>query len=228
VSARRLPSPGVSDGDDDGGDLRASDGRVPGRRGLATRRRLLDTTLEMLGSSAYRDLKVVDIARAAGTSPATFYQYFPDVEASVLVLASELAEHGSDELRALIENRDWDGDPRRVAQGVADGYLDFWEAHWSLIRVIDLAALEGDERFRDLRTWLLNGANQAMHDMVRRKIAEGVLPPVARPAAIAGVLTSMLAHVAAHRQGFANWGVPREELRDTLAAIVAWSLTAST
>jgi len=182
----------------------------------------------MLGSSAYRDLKVVDIARAAGTSPATFYQYFPDVEAAVLVLAAELAEHGSDELRGLIEGQDWDDDPTSVARGVADGYLDFWEAHWSLIRVVDLAALEGDERFRDLRTWLLNGANQAMDDMVRRKIAQGVLPAAARPAAVAGVLTSMLAHVAAHRQGFASWGVPREELRDTLAAIVAWSLTATT
>ena len=31
-------------------------------------------------NETYRDLKVVDIAREAGTSPATFYQYFPDVE----------------------------------------------------------------------------------------------------------------------------------------------------
>jgi len=217
----------VSDDDNgDGADLRAADGRVPGRRGMATRRRLLDTTLEMLESSTYRDLKVVEIARVAGTSPATFYQYFPDVEAAVLVLAAELAEHGSEELRSLIDGRQWESDPIAIAREVADGYLDFWQAHWSLIRVIDLAALEGDERFRDLRTWLLNGANQAMDEMVRRKVTEGVLPAGTRPAAVAGVLTSMLAHVAAHRQGFENWGVPRDELRDTLAAIVAWSLTA--
>ncbi|MGI9603997.1 MAG: TetR family transcriptional regulator [Acidimicrobiales bacterium] len=207
--------------------MRAVDGRVPGRRGLATRRRLLDTTNEMLETSTYRDVKVVDIARAAGTSPATFYQYFPDVEAAVLVLASELAEHGSEELRALIEGQAWDADPSSIAEAVADGYLDFWEAHWSLIRVIDLAALEGDERFRDLRTWLLNGANQAMDELVARNVAAGRLPPTTRPAAMAGVLTAMLAHVAAHRQGFENWGVPREELRDSLAAIVAWSLTAT-
>ncbi|MDH4169188.1 MAG: TetR/AcrR family transcriptional regulator [Acidimicrobiia bacterium] len=212
---------------DDRAELRAVDGRVPGRRGLATRRRLLDTTLALLNTSTYRDLKVVDITRTAGTSPATFYQYFPDVEAAVLVLAAELTEHGSGELRSLIVAQNWDDDPMAVARRVADGYLDFWQAHWSLIRVIDLAALEGDERFRDLRTGLLHGANQAMDALVDTHVAEGRLPETARPAAVAGVLTSMLAHVAAHRQGFENWGVPREQLRDTMAAIVAWSLSAA-
>ena len=63
--------------------LRAADGRVPGRRGLATRQKLLDCTAEMLKTTSYRDLKVVDIARKVGTSPATFYQYFPEVESAI-------------------------------------------------------------------------------------------------------------------------------------------------
>ena len=46
-------------------DLRAADGRVPGRRGLATRQKLLSATRELLDSVAYRDLKVVDIAQEA-------------------------------------------------------------------------------------------------------------------------------------------------------------------
>src|SRR5690606_17909694 len=92
------PSPRAVDGA-----LRAVDGRVPGRRGLATRRRLLDTLAEMLATTSYRDLKVVDVARVAGTSPATFYQYFPQVEAAVLALAEELAGEGGRELRALVE-----------------------------------------------------------------------------------------------------------------------------
>ena len=49
-------------------DERAADGRMPGRRGLATRQRLLDATAEQLGSCGYRDLKVIDIARAAGAA----------------------------------------------------------------------------------------------------------------------------------------------------------------
>ena len=70
-------------------ELRAADGRVPGRRGRATRQRLLECTTGMLEAGSYRDLKVIDIAREAGTSPATFYQYFADVEAAILVLAED-------------------------------------------------------------------------------------------------------------------------------------------
>ena len=55
--------------DDD--EARAADGRRPGRRGLATRQKLLDCTATMLGAGSYRELKVVDIARSAGTSPAS-------------------------------------------------------------------------------------------------------------------------------------------------------------
>jgi AcrR family transcriptional regulator len=87
--------------DEDGEDLRAADGRVPGRRGRATRQRLLDATAELLTTTSYRDVKVIDIAREAGTSPATFYQYFADVEGAVLVLAEEMARSGA-HLTALV------------------------------------------------------------------------------------------------------------------------------
>ena len=74
--------------------LRAVDGRVPGRRGLATRKRLLECTIELLAKTPYRDLKVTDITRAAGTSPATFYQYFVDLETVLLAVAEQTAEEG--------------------------------------------------------------------------------------------------------------------------------------
>ena len=72
------------------GQVRTVDGRVAGRRGQATRQKLLDCLSEMLSSSPYRDVKVIDVARKAGTSPATFYQYFPDVEGAVLEIADQL------------------------------------------------------------------------------------------------------------------------------------------
>ena len=74
--------------------LRAVDGRVPGRRGLATRKRLVECTIDLLASSSYRDLKVTDITRAAGTSPATFYQYFVDLESVLLAVAEQAVEDG--------------------------------------------------------------------------------------------------------------------------------------
>ena len=89
-------------------DLRAADGRVPGRRGRATRQRLLDCTAEMLRTTSYRSVKVIDIAREAGTSPATFYQYFADVEAAILVLAQEMALDG-ERLVRLVAEGSWKG-----------------------------------------------------------------------------------------------------------------------
>ena len=207
------------------GALRAVDGRVPGRRGLATRRRLLDTLADMLASTSYRDLKVVDVARAAGTSPATFYQYFPQVEAAVLALAEELAGEGGRELRSLVEGHSWEGDEvAATATAIADGFLSFWERHGALLSVIDLAALDGDRRFRDLRTRLLNGVSEAFEATVAEARAAGRVPPDTEPRAVAVVLTSMLAHVAAHRRGLGDFGVTVDQLRSTMARILGWAV----
>jgi AcrR family transcriptional regulator len=76
--------------------------RPPGRRGQLTRRRLLDATMVLLETLPYRDVKVVDIAREAGTSPATFYQYFSDVEEAVLAIADEMASAVGPLLASLV------------------------------------------------------------------------------------------------------------------------------
>jgi hypothetical protein len=49
----------------------------------------------------------------------------------------------------------------------------------------------------------------------------GDQPIDTEPLAIAGVLTAMLAHVAAHRRGLEGWGVAAADLRDTMAEIIA-------
>jgi AcrR family transcriptional regulator len=199
----------------------AADGRVPGTRGLATRRRLLDATAEHLAAVGYRELRVVEIARLAGTSPATFYQYFPDVDAALLALAANLAEAGGRKLRNLVAEADWDRDPEAAAAVVADGILAFWDRNREIVRVIDHAALEGDERFRKLRTWLLNGVYVALTDVLARADARGH----ARldPQAGAGILVSMLSHVAAHRGGLVESGIDDAALRDNLRRVLVWA-----
>ena len=105
--------------------LRAVDGRVPGRRGLATRQRLVECTIELLASTPYRDLKVTDITRAAGTSPATFYQYFVDIEAILLAVAEQAVEEGR-QLASLISGKQWKGASGVTsAEGLVDGFLEF-------------------------------------------------------------------------------------------------------
>jgi len=198
----------------DSQDLRASDGRVPGRRGLATRQKMLDATGALLDTVAYRDLKVVDIAREAGTSPATFYQYFPDVESAMLAMAADLGDSWYADLSKLITNRDWEGDPDGSAHRVADGMLEFWTRHKPVLRVLDLASMEGDLRFREIRTNLLAGATEALMDLAAERNIPG------DPMASAGVVVGMLAHVANHQHGLERWGVSHEVLVDTVAGII--------
>ena len=87
------------------GPLAATDGRVPGQRGRATRQRLLESTVELLVTTPWRSVKVIDIARRAGTSPATFYQYFENVEQAIGVLAEEMVAEAA-ELADLVAG-DW-------------------------------------------------------------------------------------------------------------------------
>mgnify|MGYP002833790865 CR=1 FL=1 len=204
----------MADVDETDPELRASDGRVPGRRGLATRQRLLDATRALLDTVAYRDLKVVDIAREAGTSPATFYQYFPDVESAMLALAGDLGQTWHEDLTRLVTNRDWEGAPDAAAHRVADGMLEFWTRHKPVLRVLDLGAMEGDLRFREIRTFLLAGATDALTDLAESRDCPG------DPRASAGVVVGMLAHVANHQHGLERWGVTHELLVETVAGII--------
>ena len=195
-------------------ELRAAEGRVPGRRGLATRQRLLEATRSLLDTVAYRDLKVVDIAREAGTSPATYYQYFPDVEAAMLALADDLGQAWHEDLTRLVGNRDWVGDPDGSAREVVDGMLEFWTRHKPVLRVLDLGSMEGDLRFRDIRTFLLAGATRMLTDLAANSDCPG------DPQASAGVVVGMLAHVANHQHGLERWGVSHDDLVETVAGII--------
>jgi AcrR family transcriptional regulator len=205
--------------------LRAVDGRVPGSRGRATREKLLACTAQLLEKTSYRDLTVIDIARCAGTSPATFYQYFEDVEAAILVLAQGLAANGA-QLSAVIGDARWRGkDGFKAALDLVDGFLALWEEHRSILRVVELATGEGDLRFQNIRTHVLNEVTTRMRDVVGSFKDEGKHPGDLDPMAHAAALVSMLAHVASHRYGYEFWGIRTDAMRASLARIVYSGVT---
>jgi AcrR family transcriptional regulator len=205
--------------------VRTVDGRVAGRRGQATRQKLLDCLSEMLSSSPYRDVKVIDVARKAGTSPATFYQYFPDVEGAVLEIAEQMAAEGAG-LTELLEGRSWVGKAGwQTAQELVDGFLEFWRKNDAILRVVDLGAAEGDKRFYKIRMKILNSVNNSLSDAVAGLQAKGKVDKDVNPAAIAGSIVAMLAAVASHQKGFTSWGVKQAELKPNLALLVHLGVT---
>ncbi|WP_299535204.1 TetR family transcriptional regulator [uncultured Streptomyces sp.] len=207
------------------GQVRTVDGRVAGRRGQATRQKLLDCLSEMLSSSPYRDVKVIDVARKAGTSPATFYQYFPDVEGAVLEVADELAKEGTG-LTELVEGRSWVGRAGwQTAEELVDGFFDFWRRNDAILRVIDLAAAEGDKRFNKIRVKILSSVTGSLTEAVKGLQSKGKVDKDVSPAAVANCLVAMLAEVASHQKGFAGTGVKQAELKPSLALLVHLGVT---
>ena len=204
--------------------IAATDGRVPGRRGRATRQRLLDSTTALIETTPWRSIKVIDIAREAGTSPATFYQYFENVEQAILVLAEELTEEAG-ALAELVDG-DWsEASSWDTARRVVEGFMEYWERNRAVFRVVELATEEGDLRFRGLRVRALNAVTVTLARVVAA--ADPSRPAAAGADAMAAAATviSMLAHVASHRYGFEFWGIRTSSMTDSQARILHWVVT---
>ena len=199
-------------------EFRAADGRVPGRRGRETRDRLLSATSELLKSTGYRDLRVVDIANEAGNSPATFYQYFPDVEAAVLVLGVQITKICNEELPALIRSSDWKNEPDEAAIKVVEGFLQLWSQYGAVLKVLESGSQEKSDPLRNLRNGLFDGPAEAFVEVADFNGS------TQDSKAISGILVSMLVHVSNHQFGLEEWGVERKSLVKTLSRILKQSL----
>lgn len=205
--------------------IRTVDGRVAGRRGQATRTRLLECLAEMLATTSYREITVIDVARMAGTSPATFYQYFPDIQAAVLELANDVVRESAP-LKELATGHSWAGRSAAAAAGeLVGGFLDFWRDHEAILRVVDLAAAEGERRFARLRMRLLNAVVGALTDAIAELQRGGKVDADVLPAATAGALVTMLAAAASHTKAFESWSVKDADLRTGLTRLVALGVT---
>jgi AcrR family transcriptional regulator len=219
--ARSSDAPSPNRADRGAPPLRAVDGRVPGRRGLATRQRLLECTVELLGTTPYRDLKITDITRAAGTSPATFYQYFVDLETVLLAVAEQTAADGQ-QLVDLITGRPWKGAAGVTsAEQLVDGFIDFWRTHRPTLRVLDLLSTEGDKRFRHLRVVMLNGMTKALAAEIEQ--VQGRDCDV-DPMAMAGSLIGMLPQMAGHQGGFEAWDISFAHVREAMIRLIYWGV----
>jgi AcrR family transcriptional regulator len=202
----------------------AIDGRPLGRRAQITRQRLLDATRELLASHGIRDLRVVDIARHVGTSPATFYQYFRDVEEAVLTLSEGL----SDDLHPMLELLN---EPLRGKAGLdatrklMDRFITYWDEHRAVLRVRNLAAEEGDQRFRDVRNRTLGALTEAIRKQIAEQQAAGKVDPEVSPYTAAAGLVAMMERMAAHHLDLEPRGTTRRDIVETVGRIIHQTVT---
>jgi AcrR family transcriptional regulator len=228
----RQPEADIISLDDAVESLATTDGRVPGERGRLTRRRLLDATVELLNTTSWRSIKVTDIARQAGTSPATLYQYFANVEEAIRVLAEGMVDQAA-QLSELVGG-DWSEEASwPTARSVTEGFLAYWEDNRAIVRVVDLATEEGESQLRGIRVRALNAVTIALAQVIsqaspseRGGVGGGTSSPAGADAmAVAGTIVAMFASVSAHRYGFEFWGIRTRHLIDTQARILHWAVT---
>lgn len=125
-------------------------GQVLGRKGQETRQRLMVATRRLLFTHALVDISAVAIAKAAGTSSASFYMYFDDVQDVLYSLALEAGEEMA-KISRLLEDP-WA--PERFeeeALGLIEAMNGVWSRHREVLRYRNLEADRGDPRFEELR-----------------------------------------------------------------------------
>ena len=212
-------------------------GRPLGPRALRTRQRILDATVELLDEKPLRDLRVIDIARRIGSSPATFYQYFKDVEGVVLHLACEASERTP----AIVEliDGDWSGrEGHERGRRLVNLVIDHWERYAPILRVRNNAADEGDPRFREVRLRTMMPMVDAFAaEIVRaheRHAAETSNSTAesdewqggrVHPTSGATALASVLERLAMYHVAIEEIGSTREELVETAATLIQSILT---
>lgn len=202
-------------------------GQKIGSKGERTRRLLIDTTVEMLETHGLREVSVMDVARAARTSPATFYVYFRGVP-EVVLAALEDARQTSPEIEAMFDG-DWldEGGTAR-ARAFVEAYTELWNRNGTIFRVRNLAAEEGDQRFFDARAKASAPMMRLLSEQVARGQAAGRTPANLNPKSCAGTILMMLERLAAtgplHLHDDPDVSYPR--LKDAAAYTIAYMLGA--
>ena len=224
MTSHALPAVERVDAADEDDEVVALDGRRLGRRAQATRRRLLDATGELLESRRLLDLTVVEVARRVGTSPASFYQYFQNVEEAVLALADEIGEQLA-ELIPLVE-QPWRGAKGfEVCRLLVARFIAHWDEHRAVLRVRDLAAAEGDQRFRTVRNESMSIITDRLSDKIAESQRAGKVAAEVTPYAAASAMVAMMGRMAAYHRELETRGFTEDDLIETVAHVVFQTVT---
>src|SRR3954449_277218 len=123
----------------------SADGRPLSKRGLDTRRRLLDAAERVFGAYGYHDASVVRLAEVAGVAAGTFYLYFDSKKA----IFDELVRDLNRRVRHAMKEASSQGDTRLQAEIRGfEAYFRFTAEHPTLYRIIRQAEFVSPEMLR--------------------------------------------------------------------------------
>jgi AcrR family transcriptional regulator len=121
------------------------DGRPLSKRGLDTRRRLLDAAERVFGELGFHDASIVKVADAAGVAAGTFYLYFDSKKA----IFDELVRDLNRRVRHAMKEGSSQGETRLQSELLGfEAYFRFTSEHPALYRIIRQAEFVSPEMLR--------------------------------------------------------------------------------
>ena len=127
-------------------------GQSLGRKGHATRERLLAAAERLLKKRSPLDLTAVAIAKEAQSSSATFYMYFDDVKDALFTLSGRAGNEVVAAMEALGDELvRADADLQQAASELVRVFNEVWDRHRHILIFRNLEADRGDKSFEKLR-----------------------------------------------------------------------------
>lgn len=121
------------------------DGRPLSKRGIDTRRRLLDAAERVFGELGYHEASVVKVAEEAGVAAGTYYLYFDSKKA----IFDELVRDLNRRVRHAMKDASSKGATRLESELLGfDAYFRFTREHPTLYRIIRQAEFVSPEMLR--------------------------------------------------------------------------------
>jgi AcrR family transcriptional regulator len=121
------------------------EGRPLSKRGIDTRRRLLDAAERVFGELGYHEASVVKVAEEAGVAAGTYYLYFDSKKA----IFDELVRDLNRRVRHAMKEGSSQGTTRLESELLGfDAYFRFTREHPTLYRIIRQAEFVSPEMLR--------------------------------------------------------------------------------
>lgn len=162
------------------------------KRGIATRRALMDAGRRVFERDGFLDAKIADIAAQAGVAVGSFYTHFETKED---LLAAVIEETTAMMLYPSMGSEGARGEPIDTIEKANRAYLDAYQEHAALMRVFEEVAAISD-RFRTMREERARAFHNRNARAIRRLQASGLADPELDPRAASIALSTMVSRLA--------------------------------
>ncbi len=106
------------------------------------------------------------------------------------------------------------------ARALVAGFVDYWDRHRAVLRTRNLAAQEGDERFRDVRNRTLREFMSSLEAKIAGAQQAGRVVDEMSPVAASAALVALIERMAAFHRELEQIGIGRDDLVETTARII--------